>query len=517
MLDELVGHSLIGVDRSYWDSPRFTMLETVRAFASEHLEAAGEVEIARAAQASVCLELGRSISLTRTPEDRERWVGTIGSEYDNIRTALSWFLTEGSAQHAIEMASFLWRFWEARALATEGVNWLRHALDRPGDVSPEILGIVLNNLANLLSDRSDFDQARTLYTQSLEIARTSGSRRDVADVLNNIGLMAMWMGDNATAEERFRETIAIRRETKDEHGLSGGLLNAGDNAMQAGDLAKGLEHLQSARRIRERFGDRRGLAYVDYLTGRGRMYRGAIDALPLLERSLAVFRSISDTGAVATVLVALSRYHARLWDFGTAAGAMREALVVFTAISDRRGLASVLECAAEIATVRGRPLQAARLLGAAASERHRIHVPVSRLLRPWHLDLVARTKAAAGEALFTAAWWDGHEAGIDGTIPDAELELQELSQVELDQFVMDQPAAARPQDLSTPGRQQVGLTQQEIEVLQQVARGLGDREIGYELGIGQRTVSTHVANLLTKLAVPSRSAAAAAAVRMGFA
>lgn len=157
------------------------------------------------------------------------------------------------------------------------------------------------------------------------------------------------------------------------------------------------------------------------------------------------------------------------------------------------------------------------MLGAAASERHRIHVPVSRLLRPWHLDLVARTKAAAGEALFTAAWWDGHEAGIDGTIPDAEPELQELSQVELDQFVMDQPAAARPQDLSTPGRQQVGLTQQEIEVLQQVARGLGDREIGYELGIGQRTVSTHVANLLTKLAVPSRSAAAAAAVRMGFA
>ena len=517
VLDELVGHSLIDVDRSHLSSPRFTMLETVRAFAGEHLRAAGEVEIARAAQASACLELGRSIVLARTPEDRERWVETIGREYDNIRAALAWFLTEGSAEHAVEMASSLWRFWEARALATEGVNWLRQALDRAGHVSPAIHGVALNNLANLLSDRSDFDQARTLYTRSLESARTSGSRRDVADVLNNIGLMAMWMGDNATAEERFRETIAIRRETRDEHGLSGGLLNAGDNAMQAGDLARGLEYLESARRIRERFGDRRGLAYVDYLTGRGHMYLGAIDALPLLERSLAVFRSISDTGAVATVLVAMSRYHARLRDFGAAAESIREALVVFTTTSDRRGLASVLECAAEIATARGRPLRAARLLGAAASERHRIHVPVSRLLRTWHLDLVARTKAAAGEALYTAAWWDGHAAGMEGTVPDAELELQDLSETERARNILEQPAAVSSKELSTVGRKQGGLTQREIEVLQQVARGLGDREIGYELGIGQRTVSTHVANLLTKLSVPSRSAAAAEAVRMGFA
>ena len=164
VLDELVGQSLIGVDRSQPGSPRFTMLDTVRAFAGEQLGAAGEVGIARAAQASVCLELGRSITLARTPEDRERWVETIGREYDNIRTALSWFLTEGTAQHAVEMASFLWRFWEDRSLATEGVHWLERALDRPGVVKPEIRGVALNNLANLLSDRSEFDRARFLYS-----------------------------------------------------------------------------------------------------------------------------------------------------------------------------------------------------------------------------------------------------------------------------------------------------------------------------------------------------------------
>ena len=516
-MEELVGHSLIGVDRTDPDTPRFTMLETVRAFASEQLREAGEERLAQAALAAVCLNLGRSVLLIKSPGDREGWVEAIGREYDNIRAAMSWFLTEGTAQLAVEMASSLWRFWDARSLATEGVQWLQMALDRPGAVTPQIRGVALNNLANLLSDRSDLEAARTLYTESLEIVRVSGSRRDVSDVLNNIGLMAMFMGDHQLAEERFRESIAIRKETADEQGLSTALVNAGDNALHSGDVEQGLAYLNAARRIRERHGDRRGLAYVDYLTGRGRMFQGSDDALPLFERSLNVFQSISDTAAAASVLTAITRYHARRQDFEAASASVQRALAVFTSMSDRRGLAGCLEIVAEIAMNRGRPLRAARLLGAAARERHLIRVPVSRLLRSWHLDLVARTKAAAGEALYTAAWWDGHDTGVSGTLPDAELELQEIAPVTTERFPVAPSSFSGGQAGIEPARQLGTLTHREIEVLQQVAKGLGDREIGFELGIGQRTVSTHVANLLTKLAVPSRSAAAAAAVRMGVA
>lgn len=520
LLEELAGHSLIGVDLTNPEIPRFTMLETVRAFATEQLRAAGEERLAQAAMAAVCLNLGRSIILTRSPEDRERWVESIGREYDNIRTAMAWFLNEGSAQLAVEMASSLWRFWEARALATEGANWLQMALDLSGEVTPEIRGVALNNLANLLSDRSDLEPARALYIESLGIVRTSGSRRDVGDVLNNIGLMAMWMGDYQLAEERFRESIAIRKETADELGLSTAMLNAGDSAIQAGDLDQGLAYLDGARRIRSNHGDRRGLAYVDYLTGRGKMFLGSDEALPLFERSLAVFQAVSDTGAAANVLVAIGRYYARRKDFVAVGGAVQRAVPIFTSMSDRRGLAMCLELVAELATVRQRPLRAARLLGAAAFERHQIRVPVSRVLKSWHLDLVARTKAAAGDAHYTAAWWDGHDAGIAGTLPDAELELlapgqeRESGSIEATRTLRTPVAGLRENE---PARKLGMLTHREIEVLQQVAKGLGDREIGYELGIGQRTVSTHVANLLTKLAVPSRSAAAAAAVRMGIA
>ncbi len=516
VLEELVGHSLIGVDRTVPEVPRFTMLETVRAFSAEQLRKAGEERPAQAAMAAVFLNLGRSVMLISSPKDREGWVESIGREYDNIRAAMSWFLTEGTAQLAVEMASSLWRFWDARALATEGANWLQMALDRPGDVTPQIRGVALNNLANLLSDRSDLESARSLYTESLEIVRVSGSRRDVGDVLNNIGLMAMWLGDYQLAAGRFRESIAIRKETGDDLGLSIALLNAGDNALHAGDLAQGIDYLDAARRIRERHGDRRGLAYVDYLTGRGRMYQNSDEAMPLFERSLAVFLSISDTAAAASVLTAMTRFHARHHDIGAAVASMQRALAVIISMSDRRGLAGCLELIAEIAMERGRPLRAARLLGAAANERQLIRVPIARLLRSWHLDLIARTKAAAGEALYQAAWTDGRETGVSGTLPDAELELREITPA-IDGRLPAAPSSMNGQSSSEPARQLGTLTHREIEVLQQVAKGLGDREIGYELGIGQRTVSTHVASLLTKLAVPSRSAAAAAAVRMGVA
>ena len=57
------------------------------------------------------------------------------------------------------------------------------------------------------------------------------------------------------------------------------------------------------------------------------------------------------------------------------------------------------------------------------------------------------------------------------------------------------------------------LTAREIEVLQQLARGRSNREIGLELGIAEKTVKTHVSNILQKLQLADRTQAALYAVR----
>jgi DNA-binding CsgD family transcriptional regulator len=61
------------------------------------------------------------------------------------------------------------------------------------------------------------------------------------------------------------------------------------------------------------------------------------------------------------------------------------------------------------------------------------------------------------------------------------------------------------------------LTTREVEVLRLLAAGKTDREIGDALFVSRRTAATHVRNVLAKLDVSSRSAAAAHAVRLGLA
>jgi DNA-binding NarL/FixJ family response regulator len=57
------------------------------------------------------------------------------------------------------------------------------------------------------------------------------------------------------------------------------------------------------------------------------------------------------------------------------------------------------------------------------------------------------------------------------------------------------------------------LTSRELEILQLIADGLGNRQIAQELYVSEDTVKTHVRHVLNKLRVPSRAGAVAIALR----
>jgi len=60
-----------------------------------------------------------------------------------------------------------------------------------------------------------------------------------------------------------------------------------------------------------------------------------------------------------------------------------------------------------------------------------------------------------------------------------------------------------------------GLTEREQEVLQQIADGRNNREIAEKLFISEKTVKTHVSNILSKLHLSDRTQAAVYALRHG--
>jgi DNA-binding NarL/FixJ family response regulator len=80
------------------------------------------------------------------------------------------------------------------------------------------------------------------------------------------------------------------------------------------------------------------------------------------------------------------------------------------------------------------------------------------------------------------------------------------------------PAATRTKKLVREGRalDPSGLSARELEVLRLVAAGKTNHAIATELLLSDRTVERHVSNILTKLDVDSRTAAAAYAFERGI-
>jgi DNA-binding NarL/FixJ family response regulator len=68
-----------------------------------------------------------------------------------------------------------------------------------------------------------------------------------------------------------------------------------------------------------------------------------------------------------------------------------------------------------------------------------------------------------------------------------------------------------------PEEVDIPLTQRETEVLQHLARGLTNKQIGAALGISFETVKEHVQHVLRKIGVSDRTQAAVWAVRKGMA
>ena len=120
---------------------------------------------------------------------------------------------------------------------------------------------------------------------------------------------------------------------------------------------------------------------------------------------------------------------------------------------------------------------------------------------------LARVMAVLGRS---AAAVEEIQRAIDDLIPlGATLEIERARAV-LDGLATGSVSAA------PAARNPAGLTPRQVEILRLIARGLNNRAIAEQLFISEHTVHRHVANTLTKLDVPSRSAAVAQAARLGL-
>ncbi|MGH3147352.1 MAG: ATP-binding protein, partial [Rubrobacter sp.] len=134
LLSRLVDKSLVVVSERRGET-RYRLLQTVRLYASEKLEAAEE-DASRRRHALFFLDLAEQAEPELSGTGQAAWLDRLERDLDNLRAAMRWLGKSGETEAHLRLAGALWRFCYLRSLYEEGRAWLGEALAGRGDASP---------------------------------------------------------------------------------------------------------------------------------------------------------------------------------------------------------------------------------------------------------------------------------------------------------------------------------------------------------------------------------------------
>jgi DNA-binding NarL/FixJ family response regulator len=194
-------------------------------------------------------------------------------------------------------------------------------------------------------------------------------------------------------------------------------------------------------------------------------------------------------------------------DLANAAASIRQYLETAIHYNMSQVSTESIDATAAIAVHSGSIELGARLFGTADRANSDADYAIQFPERPIYEVAREAARQSMGDARFSELYLAGSHVTFDAVIP-------------LIRDFLDSTAAGRPPGALSGERLVTNpsglLTPREREVLQLVASGMSDREIGDRLFISHRTARTHVSNILGKLDVPSRSAATSFALREGL-
>jgi len=314
---------------------RLGLLETIREYALERLEAAEEGDVLRRRHAAYMADLAEGALPRFFGADREMWLARMDRELDNLRAALAWGTqparrqgedgTQGRERRdvGLRLAGALAWYWVVRGRLQEGRQWAEAAL-RDGDGDDG-----------------------------------AGQMAARASALTGAGLLALTQGDAATAEPWIERSATLFRDLGNTRRLAYALLLRGMARAARGDPAGAEPWLEQARALHREVGNVWGEATSIYHLGNAAMQRGEYAAAEArYGDSVALFHGASDRLGVAVLRYALGVAAAARGDDGAAEALLGEGIALLRETSDRYDLARALVAGGEVAVRRGLPRQA---------------------------------------------------------------------------------------------------------------------------------------------------------------
>ena len=313
------------------------------------------------------------------------------------------------------------------------------------------------------------------------------------------GWIEQFQGDFDRAIALLEEALALFRELGDSRGVANSLVNLGFAVLHQGDKERAAVLRQEVEALRREPLDRFTLAWLTMFLGLAALYEGDYERSGALAReSLAIYRELGDTRGVFMCHIGLGYGELVKGDPEPAAALLEEALRLLRGSEDKFCLAYGFFGLAAVAEAQAEPARAARLWGATEALREEIGVDS---LSHWELhtyDYEGRVSAARNmlgdEGAWERAWAEGRAMTPDQAV---EYALGAREPVP--------PTALTPRKPSLVEAPDDPLTSREREVAALVARGLTNRQIAMELSISEHTVANHIAKILRKLELGSRS------------
>ena len=335
VLVALVDQSLVRSD-DVAGVPRFALLDTIRTYGAERLDSSGEGAVVRARHLAAYLELAERAASELSGPSQRTWLDRLEADADNLRAALDRAEAIPDPEAAARLGFALWRFWQQRGYLREARRRLT-ALEAHGwDLAPKTHARLLEALAGVAYWQADFEASRPWYETALEIWRTLGDRREIANGLYNLGssnIPALRRGGDSRDTETWR-----RART---------------------DLDEALENYEA-------IGDRLGQGNVQW--GIGGLYYFAsevAEAEGWYVRSLEHFRAAGNRTMEAWALHMLGSAVLKQGRTDSAADMLRHALRHFHEAGDLSGITMVVDDLSAVAVTEGDLPRAARLRGAA--------------------------------------------------------------------------------------------------------------------------------------------------------
>jgi predicted ATPase/DNA-binding CsgD family transcriptional regulator len=422
----------------------YRMHETMREYARLKLHEAGEQD----ALERRCADYYVSRCLVFAAEGRYRlveWLAWMDLEIDNVRAVLRGCMDQDDAGRAIHLATCLVWFWVTRA-TTEGVRCLDELLVR--DVEP-----VAHPWAYFVR-----------------------------------GFLAVLQSDPAAALPALERGVVAARAAGQLDALAQSLAMASIAANMAGDRASSRRLLDEARVVADGLDD----PGATLMTYQARALNGFLDGDLDAVRSVAaqgarLSREVGDLYSLDMMLMNQGFAALMSRDLPESEQRLAEGLRIARQLDDRLAQCYLLGALGCCAAGSREPRLAAQLFGAMENLRTEVGATINAGMAPAFAHATMSVTATLGQTRFDSEFAAGQQLSRDTA---TRLALRETA-----------PPAVAASERGSNGV----LGQREADVARLLADGLTNKEIGARLFISERTVESHVRNILNKLGFNSRA------------